>query len=84
MNNVISIFKNSKTKENHDTMRQVSRSETPSGLIESLIHIARAQQPVYWSHNCQEYQGKNRRLEAGQICPVCSITQDGISYKRKD
>lgn len=123
MNNVTSIFKSKdKTKPEHDTMRQISRSETPSvefwhhqcetldmvltgaddvkvlkgqtcticfkceddfkkskSLNEAIKHIM-GPQPVYWQHNCEEYQGKRRQLEVGQICPVCFVTQDGVFH----
>lgn len=79
MNNITSIVK-SKTKPHHDTMRQISRSETPSRLNEIIKIIAGGCQPVYWSHHCEEYQGKNIRLEAGQLCPVCFVDQDGKSH----
>ena len=80
MNKVTSIFKN-RTLEHHDTMRQVSRSETPSGLIESLKHIARAAQPTvhYWFHSCGSLT-TNRSLPGGHICPDCFVDQDGVSH----
>ena len=85
--NVFSIFKNSKTKtkEEHDTMRQISRSETPSGLIENILHIARAQQPkvFVWSHLCPETEHV-RVLNDGHVCTFCFVDQDGAYHKRKD
>jgi hypothetical protein len=73
-----------RTKEHHDTMRQISRSETLSGLNEMLRHITRAQQPEYWFHHCEEYQGKNIRMEVNQPCPCCFVDQWGHYHREEE
>ena len=73
-----------RTKEYHDTMRQVSNSETPSDLSlnAALKHIARAHQPksIKWDHLCPCAGMVNTVLEAGQICPDCFVDQDGVHH----
>lgn len=76
-------FNKDKTKPDHDAMRQVSRSETPSGLNEAIKHIARAQVPNhFWHHACPEHKMATIRLIDGQICPDCHIDQDYIYHSR--
>jgi len=82
---VVSIFKNrDKTKPEHDTMRQISRSEMPSGLDEALKYIARAHQPkvIEWHHLCPCAGMVNTVLQDGQICPDCFVDQDGVHHGR--
>lgn len=71
------------TKEHHDTMRQVSRSEMPSSLNENLKHIARAQLPEhFWHHACRGHRMATVRLIDGQVCPDCGIDKDGNYHGR--
>ena len=83
MDNITSIFKN-RTKPEHDTMRQISNSETPPGLNEALKHIARAHQPktIKWEHLCPCAGMINTVLQAGQICLDCFVDQDGVHHGR--
>lgn len=48
-----------KTKPHHDSIRQVSRSETPSIKL--------------WHHYCQERKGQSLALGEGCDCPFCGI-----------
>ena len=51
-------------------------------LKQCLEHIATsAHRPMQtWAHTCED--GKDYKLESGQICPICFIDENGRFIKR--
>ena len=83
MSNVTSIFKNrDKTKPEHDTMRQVSNSEMPSGLNETLEHIARAPNSIFWYHSCPKMRMDSIPCRLGNTCLHCRVDEFGVHHGR--